>query len=262
MKKFISKSLVATGLTLAISTSAWAGPVILMGIDAEDGGVGGHGPIGTYDSVLNSLLSNVTNGGTGVLVIGGGKAAGDNVTTFWDALTAPVTYVNGVAGISSVSFTNYAAIAVVSDSINTPSGGLTNVENDALTFRKTAIANFVNGGGGLIGFSSVGLITPYGYLADLGSFNFGSVFDSNITPTAAGTAVGITNALDVCCWHDSYTTYPSWLNVLATYPNSNNGIAALGGANVRISVPEPASLALMGLGLAGLGFVRRRKMAT
>jgi len=259
LKKFIGKSLAATALTLAMSTSVWAGPVILMGIDAEDGGPGGHGTITVYDNVLGSLLSNVTNAGSGVLVIGGGKAAGDNVTSFWNALTPAMTYVNSAAGIAGASFAGYAAIAVVSDFINTSGGGLTNAENAALTLRQADIANFVNSGGGLIGFSSVGLATPYGYLAGLGSFSFGSAFQSDITATAAGTAVGITNALDVCCWHDSYTTYPSWLNVLATYPNSGNSVAALGGANVRISVPEPASLALMGLGLAGLGFVRRRK---
>lgn len=39
-----------------------------MGIDAEDGGPGGHGPITTYEDVVNSILSNVTNGGSGILV--------------------------------------------------------------------------------------------------------------------------------------------------------------------------------------------------
>ncbi|MFK4998901.1 hypothetical protein ACI2OX_21215 [Bacillus sp. N9] len=49
------------------------GPLILMGIDAEDGGVNGHGPIANYIQVVNSILSNVSNGGSGILVIGGGK---------------------------------------------------------------------------------------------------------------------------------------------------------------------------------------------
>lgn len=80
------------------------GPVVLMGIDAEDGGPGGHGPIANYVSVVNDVLGDATNGGSGILVIGGGKHPGDGPTTFWNAISisagVAVTYVNGAANIT------------------------------------------------------------------------------------------------------------------------------------------------------------------
>src|SRR5205823_3789519 len=99
------------------------GPLVLMGIDAEDGGPNAHGPISAYVSVVNAIKNAASNGGNGVLVIGGGKATGDFPTTFWDAIQSqtgiPVTYVNGAANISSRSFSGFRMIAVSSDSLNT-----------------------------------------------------------------------------------------------------------------------------------------------
>jgi hypothetical protein len=61
---------------MAFSGATLAGPVILMGIDAEDGnGAGtGHGGKTPYVDVLESILDEVTNNiGGGLLVIGAGK---------------------------------------------------------------------------------------------------------------------------------------------------------------------------------------------
>lgn len=223
---------------LGLAAAAQAGgPIVLAGIDAEDGGLGGHGPISNYQTLAGSVLSNVTNGGSGILGIGCGKNAFDNVTTFWNAVASgngtTLTCVNGAAAIASTSFAGYAMIGVASDQFNTFSGGLTNAENDALATRSADIASFVNNGGGLLGFSSVGLSNPYPYLGGIGSFSFGSVFTSDITPTAEGLAVGITDALDVCCWHDSYLAFPSFMDVLATY--AGGAAAAIGGSDVTIS---------------------------
>jgi len=215
--------------------AAAGGPIVLMGIDGEDGGPGGHGPITNYVAVVNSILGNVSNGGNGILVFG---ANGSGPTSFWNAIDTqiaghPVTYVSGASNISARSFAGFAMIAVVSDYINT-SGGLTPLENNALGARKADVAAFVNNGGGLLGFSSASFgQTAYPYLADLGTFTFARTSYSNINPTPDGTAIGITNALDVCCWHDVYLTFPSFLKVLARDPSGR--AAAIGGGNVVIS---------------------------
>lgn len=230
-----------TSFSVGPAGAASGGPVVLMGIDAEDGGPGAHGPNSVYQDVVNNTLSQATNGGAGILVVGGGKNQFDNVTRFWDAVDAgtpeSVTYVNG-ASIAGQSFSGFKMIAVVSDESNTFSGGLTQAENDALAARQPDIAAFVNGGGGLVGFSSSGFGNPYAYLGGVGAFTFAFPPQySDITPTAEGLAVGITDALDVCCWHDEYTAFPSFLKVLATNAATGNA-AAVGGANVVVAPLE------------------------
>src|SRR3954447_1363455 len=60
-------------LTARSSRAAVGGPVVILGIDAEDSSGNGHGPTATYVALTNSILGNVLNGGSGILVIGGGK---------------------------------------------------------------------------------------------------------------------------------------------------------------------------------------------
>lgn len=241
-RKVAFATVLACIASAGIAASAQAGPVVTMGIDAEDGGPGAHGPISVYANVVsNGVLANTTNGGDGILVVGGNKTAGDNVTAFWDALgTAvgePITYVNGAANITAQSFAGFQAIAIASSELETPGGGLTQEENDALAGRQPQIASFVNGGGGLFGTSQTGLSNTYAYLPDaaLFTFNTGLSFD-DVEATPAGEAVGITDTeLDVCCWHDEYATFPSYLAVLATNIDSGNAVA-LGGA--AVTIPE------------------------
>jgi hypothetical protein len=228
------------------------GPIVIMGIDAEDGGVGDHGPISVYVSVMNSILANATNGGSGILVIGGGKSPTDDVTTWWDALGAgtgqTITYVNGAANITAQSFAGFKVIGVASGDGETSDGGLTAAESDALAGRQADIASFVNTGGGLLVFAQdfdEATTSQYAFLGGIGTFSFVTDLGyDDIAPTADGTAIGITDDLDVSAWHDVYLTFPSFLNVLAVADDSSDEesfgkVAALGGANVIIG-DQPA----------------------
>ena len=232
------------GTDAGTSAAGRDGPVVLMGIDAEDGGPDGHhGPIANYIQLASSVLAEVSNGNDGgILVIGGGKSATDDVTRFWDAIGdgtgRSVTYANGAQDITEQSFSGFEMIAVASSSLNTRSGGLTAAENDAISQRDTDIANFVNLGGGLIGLEQEQFADPFAYVGALGEFEASNYFYSQINPTEAGEAVGITDALSVCCWHQVFDTFPDFLAVLATEAQSGtNQVAAVGG---RISVPPPA----------------------
>jgi len=224
-------------------SAAAGGPIVLMGIDAEDGGPGGHGPIANYTAITNSVLTNVTNGGSGIVVFGGDPTPCgiSQVQEFWDAIgtatSQTVTYAIGAANVATQSLAGKAVIAVASDFNNTFCGGLTQAEHDALTLRQADIAAFVNGGGGLI----ADFATPYAWIASVGSLTVTTGLGySDITPTAAGTAIGVTDDLDVFAWHDIYDTYPSFLQVLATEANTG-GVAALGGASVIIEPSHSAS---------------------
>src|SRR5688572_29246945 len=176
----LSTALLVLNATLAADDED-GGPLVLMGIDAEDhwrSGMNGtdsgqHGPIENYVIVVQSVLAKVTNErDDGILVIGGGKSPTDDVTTFWRHIAAdvgqPITFVNGAAAISRINFGHYTMIAVASDAMNTPSGGLTEEENQALTHRQFDVARFINDGGGLVGFSSDFTASdPYGYIGGI-----------------------------------------------------------------------------------------------
>ena len=57
--------------------------------------------------------------------------------------------------------------------------------------------------------------------------------DENVDVNANGTAAGLSDDLDVCCWHQQFTAWPAFLVPLATY-NGSTEVAGLGGAAVVI----------------------------
>lgn len=212
------------------SAAAAGGPVVLTGIDAEDCGPNGHGPVANYVALVDSILTNTSNGGDGILVIG---ANGPGPQAFWNAIgtgtSEAITF-----GNESSSFAGFQMIAVVGSAPETCSG-LTQAQNNVLAGRQLDFANFINAGGGLLGNTQANFTNQYAYIGGLGSFASSSVGYSNIDPTPAGQAVGITNALDVCCWHNVFTQFPSFLQVLANRGGTQQA-AAIGGQNVVVTV--------------------------
>jgi hypothetical protein len=228
-----------------------SGAVVIMGIDAEEGGPNGHGPITSYEQIVSAVMGSVTNGNSGIAVMGGG--AGTNVESFWNQISTdlgiPVTYFVGADAIANADIADFAIVVISSSIAQTSSGGINDADNDVLTSRAFELVDLVNGGGGLIGFSQDGLSTQYAYMGDFGTFvGQGVPQFSDITPTPEGEAVGITSAAfdGQCCWHDEFTEWPSFLQVLATHTSTGEAIA-LGGFDVAIPtgcVLEPAALSI------------------
>jgi Ca2+-binding RTX toxin-like protein len=224
-----------------------AGPIVLLGIDAEDGGAGAHGPTSVYANVLKNGLIARASKGSGMVVVGGNKSSTDDVTEFWNEVGSlagiSVTYVNG-ASIGSVDFGPFKIIAVASDEEQTPGGGLTANENSALAGRGNDIKTHLNGDGGLFGMANTftGGSGPYAYLASLGTFTVTAGTYSDITATPEGTALSIGDELDVCCWHTTYALYPSALRSLATNSepgSTGEGQAAGVGGEIIVGGPAP-----------------------
>ncbi len=152
---FLVLALLVVAMTPATTVpkvhAAVGGPIVLMGIDAEDGGIGEHGPISVYRKIATNILSKVTNGGSGILLIGGNS--GSQVTTWWEAVvqgvtpTQTLTHVNS-ADITTQSFAGFAIVAIASSQHSTD-GGLSDDESARLNARADDIATHVNNGGGL-----------------------------------------------------------------------------------------------------------------
>jgi hypothetical protein len=270
-----------TALGLGFSIQAQAGPFILAGTDADDHGStsGGANLSGwlfmqralenlTTSASLNNGFLNVVNLGSSAAARAGQAAA----SAFGLSSLAPTwsfSNIDGIAGITdffagngAVNINNTGIIMM--DSGNNVTGGSDSAERALFTTNATAIDGFLGGGGGLFSQSN-----GYGWVtALLPSLTIVSGGGSGANLTAVGNLAfpGLTNAdLTGGPRHNRFDNTGA-LPILAV---DNTGIAVIIGSDggsvtapKPTSAPEPTILSLLGLGLAAIGFTRRKKIVS